>query len=299
MSRSYPSKLLLLGEYTIIKGASALAMPYPRYCTTWSDGPLPEEFSGTSLPKMGSQAALQQILAHIRQLEHPRLDLPRLEQELEEGLWLLSNAPIGYGLGSSGTVCAALYDRYALDKTTDLVDLQQALAQLEHSFHGKSSGIDPLVSYLNQAIQVRPSKAIEPVDLPPELSGVVFLVDTQHPRVSTPLITFFMEQCEQPHFEHNFLAPAAEAVEVALAAWLQNDFTTLYEAVRRIAALQLAHLPPMVLPQWQSIWQKGLDTGDYCLKLCGAGGGGFWLGFAPNWELVLQHFEADQVQRVF
>jgi mevalonate kinase len=26
-----------------------------------------------------------------------------------------------------------------------------------------------------------------------------------------------------------------------------------------------------------------LDNGDYFLKLCGAGGGGFMLGFTDNW----------------
>lgn len=294
----YPSKLLLLGEYTVIKGSPALAMPYPSYQTAWSDAADAATLAGSTLSKMGSQAALQNILSHIRQLERPRLDVPRLEADLEAGLWLLSNAPIGYGLGSSGTVCAALYDRYALDKTTDLAQLQQELAQLEHSFHGKSSGIDPLVSYLRQALQILPSKEVVPTTLEAQLSGVVFLVDTQTPRVSTPLIEFFVKQCQRPAFEQAFIEPAVEAVQVAIDAWLDGQFEHLYGAAQRISKLQLEHLPPMVLPEWRAAWRRGLDSGDYCLKLCGAGGGGFWLGLAPTWEQVLQHFELSQVQRV-
>lgn len=299
MHRSYPSKLLLLGEYTIIQRSAALAMPYPYYETTWSDSVSDEQIARSTLSQMGSQTALNQILAHVRQLETPRLDIKSLQKDLDKGLWLLSNAPIGYGLGSSGTVCAALYDRYALVPTEDRAQLQQELAQVEHSFHGKSSGIDPLVSYLHKALHVHPNGYVETVQLPPHLPGVIFLVDTQTPRVSTPMIEFFLAQSQQDAFVNGFVRPTSAAVEVALEAWLDSDFDTLYMAAQHISALQLEHLPPMVLPEWRDAWQHGLETQDYCLKLCGAGGGGFWLGFAPTWEQVLQHFDPRQVQRVF
>ena len=297
--RSYPCKLLLLGEYTIIRGSAALAIPYPRYKTAWSDQVTDRTLAATTLPKMGSQEALQKILTHIRQLQTVALDLVRLEEDLEQGLWLLSDAPVGYGLGSSGTVCAALYDRYAVHPTQDWGHLQQQLAQLENAFHGKSSGIDPLISYLQQPVRVDPAGHLVPLsDLPP-LNGTLFLVDTQTPRVSTPLIDFYMAQSETAAFERAFIQPAMAAVERALPAWLAGQWAALYEAVRQLSALQLRHLPPMVLPGWRDRWQRGLDSGDYCLKLCGAGGGGFWLGFAPTWEQVLAHFDPAEIQRVF
>lgn len=297
--RSYPCKLLLLGEYTIIRGSAALAIPYPHYQTAWSDQVTATTLDTSTLSKMGSQKALQHILSYIRDLKEVVLDIPRLEADLANGLWLLSNAPIGYGLGSSGTVCAALYDRYAVTPTTDWRELQLQLAQLEHSFHGKSSGIDPLISYLNCPVRVEPSGSLVPIDSLPPLDGVLFLVDTQTPRVSTPLIDFYMKQSEAMAFQQDFIQPAAAAVEQALLAWLQGQFTALYAVIRQLSALQLHYLPPMVLPEWRDRWQQGLDSGDYCLKLCGAGGGGFWLGFAPTWEQVLVHFEESKVQRVF
>lgn len=296
--RSYPCKLLLLGEYTIIRGSEALAIPYARYQTAWSDQVTPQSLTST-LSKMGSQDALQKILPYIQSLKSVALDIPRLESDLKNGLWLLSNAPVGYGLGSSGTVCAALYDRYALEPATDWSVLQTHLAQLEHSFHGKSSGIDPLISYLNQPVRVESSGTVVPLPELPPLEGVLFLVDTKTPRVSTPLIDFYIAKSETAAFEQDFVQPAMAAVGRALPAWLQGQFAALYAAVRQLSALQLQHLPPMVLPEWRPRWQRGLDSGDYCLKLCGAGGGGFWLGVAPTWEQVLRHFEEGEVQRVF
>lgn len=297
--RSYPCKLLLLGEYTIIRGSAALAIPYSRYQTAWSDQVTAATLDASTLSKMGSQEALQHILPHIRDLKEVVLAIPRLEADLANGLWLLSNAPIGYGLGSSGTVCAALYDRYAVAPTTDWQELQLHLAQLEHSFHGKSSGIDPLISYLNCPVRVEPSGTLVPIDSLPPLDGVLFLVDTQTPRVSTPLIDFYIGQSETMAFQKGFIQPAMAAVERAMPAWLKGQFAALYAAIRQLSALQLRYLPPMVLPEWRDRWQRGLESGDYCLKLCGAGGGGFWLGLAPTWEQVLEHFEASEVQRVF
>jgi mevalonate kinase len=31
----------------------------------------------------------------------------------------------------------------------------------------------------------------------------------------------------------------------------------------------------MIPEQFHAIWQKGIDTNDYYLKLCGSGGGGY------------------------
>jgi len=38
----------------------------------------------------------------------------------------------------------------------------------------------------------------------------------------------------------------------------------------------------MILPEFMSIWRMGLESDEFYLKLCGAGGGGFILGFAQD-----------------
>jgi len=72
-------------------------------------------------------------------------------------LYFDSSIPQGYGVGSSGALVAAIYDTYAIDKieatetlTRDkLLRLKEIFSLMESFFHGKSSGLDPLNSYLS------------------------------------------------------------------------------------------------------------------------------------------------------
>ena len=288
---SYPSKILLLGEYTIIQNSAALAIPYTHYKSYWSDHPLFDHFKNTIEPSFSKQS-LQKIAIDLKSLDRPLLDLNQLEEDLKNGLWLCTNSPMGYGLGSSGAVCAAIYDRYGLQKAVELSLLKQDLALLEHSFHGKSSGIDPLIAYIKQPLWVHADKSIHSIDLPKKKEGAIFLIDSQLPRISTPLINFFVESCEQPAFNQSFVAPVSLAVDKAIHALIEGNFKDLMQSIRLISELQLAYLSPMIPTIARKLWQEGLDSNDFYLKICGAGGGGFMLGFAYDWEKVKPHFDA-------
>lgn len=297
MARVYPSKLLLFGEYTVIQQSAALAIPYYKYTTFWSDGVIPENFE-LSLPEEACKKGLWSIYEDLLAKDVQSLDLAKLEKDLKDGLWLVSNSPIGYGLGSSGAVCAALLDRYGVDSIEDRTALQQTLAALECSFHGKSSGIDPLVSFLQQPLWVQAGGKVVPTSLAPLSSSSIFLIDSQHPRVSTPLINFFVEQCKKDSFLQDFVVPVAAAVDQAIAAWQQDDGKALLSAVQLISEKQLLHLHPMVLPAWRSLWEKGLESQDFYLKICGAGGGGFLLGFAENWERAAGYLDEKLAEQL-
>jgi len=39
---------------------------------------------------------------------------------------------------------------------------------------------------------------------------------------------------------------------------------------------------PMIPSDFHDLWKKGIDSESYFLKLCGSGGGGYILGFAPD-----------------
>lgn len=297
MSSVYPSKLLLLGEYTIIQQSAALAIPYYKYRTFWSDAQLPISFE-VSLPKAQCQEGLWAIYKELEAKKIDTLLLPQLKKDLEEGLWLVSNSPIGYGLGSSGAVCAALYDRYGIGEAMNQTLLQKTLAELECSFHGKSSGIDPLVSYLKQPLWAKKNGQVVPTRLSTLSEACVFLIDSQQPRVSTPLINFFVEQSKKDSFLQDFVMPVSSAVDRGIAAWQQDNGATLLEAVTLISEKQLTYLPPMVLPVWRPLWEKGLETGDFYLKICGAGGGGFLLGFAKDWEQAARYLDPKLSERL-
>ena len=52
---------------------------------------------------------------------------------------------------------------------------------------------------------------------------------------------------------------------------------------------------------FKGVWEKGLNNQKYFLKLCGSGGGGFLLGFAPDFEAAkeeLKEYDLKIVQRI-
>jgi mevalonate kinase len=59
-------------------------------------------------------------------------DLAELKNDVETGMYFDSSIPQGYGVGSSGALVAAIYDRYAQDKITVLENLtREKLLQLK------------------------------------------------------------------------------------------------------------------------------------------------------------------------
>ena len=56
----------------------------------------------------------------------------------------------------------------------------------------------------------------------------------------------------------------------------------------------------MIPDSFHQLWQQGIDTNDYYLKLCGSGGGGYILGFTEDYEKtkkLLQNHKLEMVYR--
>ena len=104
------------------------------------------------------------------------MDLSKLRQDTENGMYFDSSIPQGYGVGSSGALVAAIYDKYAIDKITvlenltkeKLLKLKAIFGEMESFFHGKSSGLDPLNSYLSLPILINKNN-IESTHLPMQI----------------------------------------------------------------------------------------------------------------------------------
>ncbi len=270
----YPAKVLLFGEYVVLLGARALSLPLRRFGGAW-DWADAAEPSRAALHAFAHSEALAQIA---------ELDVAAFQREVAQGLVFRSDIPMGYGLGSSGALCAATYDRYAQPKATDLTALRQTLALMESHFHGKSSGIDPLTSYVNRPLLFGPGSAVERFEQRPWKGQppVVFLLDTGLPRQTAPLVQWFMEQRLHPDFAARLEAELLPAHEALLNAWKDGDATATWLLLQRLSAFQLAHLQPMIPPPWRQRWANTLAKGEVVFKLCGAGGGGFLLGFAHS-----------------
>ena len=265
----YPAKVLLLGEYTILNGSKALALPYHDLSGKWSTEENDSEVRESSRKSLLNLAE--------------KMNLPLLKKDLGDGLWFDSSIPQGFGLGSSGAVIAAVFDRYG--KTQDDLEANKvALARLEDFFHGSSSGFDPLVSHIQKPLLIHNVREVEVLEERPNLKGF-FLVNTGKPRQTGPLVSIYQEKMKDPQFKQGCAEILAKDVNFAIDAVLKNDSLNLFHHIWHISKFQWEFFPEMIPTSVRGLWARGLETGDFALKLCGAGGGGFLLGYSNKLDL--------------
>ena len=158
---------------------------------------------------------------------------------LEKDLWFNSDIPIGYGLGSSGALCAAIYDKFATVKSIQIEEIMLELAEIERFFHGQSSGIDPLVSFLKKSIVIDNEKKVKIYD---DLKfenlrgeGAIFVIDTKISRSTTNLVEYYKSLKINSNFKNEFINPLSHLVSLAIEQFLKilNDLS-----------LNVGHLSP-------------------------------------------------------
>lgn len=277
--RAYPSKLLLFGEHVLLIGSSALAVPMPAYSGKW--------LGNGGKEALVLERKLMQF-AYSKQLQAvDGLQAAEFLHDLQNGLRFDSSIPIGYGLGSSGALCAAVYDRYCLQKTNDLSELKAIFAQMESFFHGSSSGIDPLTSYLAKPLLIRQKTSVQLVEMAPwEQQPIVFLIDSAMPRQTGPLVQWFLAQWETPLFANTLQTEYLPAHERMIQSWMEADAASFWPTLRQVSRFQFDYFVPMIPATLRSVWSESFDSQDITFKVCGAGGGGFMLGFSQSMEPV-------------
>jgi len=241
--RHYHGKLLLLGEYTILRGSQGLALPLDLFSGFWS--------------KEGADPApgiLNKIVDYLVENPFPfELDLARFRKDIKEGWHFNSNIPFGYGAGSSGALTAGIYDRYAVDKTVELSQLKKELGLIEGFFHGASSGIDPLICYLNQSVLLRGKKELEVVENMPDYRNQFFLIDTGISRKTAPLVNIFLEKSKEVNYRERCDAELIPAVDEAIAAFFASDQESLFEQWHEISFFQYKYFQEMIPASFRQV----------------------------------------------
>ncbi len=291
------AKILLFGEYSIMCGSMALTVPYTRFKGELSF--INDDTYTDQIFAKGSNESLLRFMVYLKGLKEKgelptNLDLPALGKDIKSGLYFESTIPQGFGVGSSGALCAAVYDKYATDKiegdeglsSSNLQKLRKIFSQLESYFHGVSSGMDPLNSYIKIPFLIKPNVHIEPVGLPREFSknGGIFLINTGKPGKTGPLVNLFFNNCKEEGFMTLVKNEMIPFTNGSIEAMIEGEIKELFRNLKSLSKFLLAHLKPMIPGPFIEVWQKGLDTGSYYLKLCGSGGGGFLLGFTEDFE---------------
>lgn len=303
------SKILLFGEYGIIKDSKGLSIPYNFY-----NGALKVD-ENPSTEAIKSNESLRKFVLYLEQLqnEQPELvtfNLTTLKTDVERGMYFDSSIPQGYGVGSSGALVAAIYDKYANDKITvlenltreKLLQLKTIFAQMESFFHGKSSGLDPLNSYLSIPILINSKDNIEATGIPTQSTtgkGAVFLLDSGIVGETAPMVNIFMENLKDQGFRTMLKNQFVKYTDACVENFLGGDIKSLFSNTKKLSKVVLNNFKPMIPEEFHGIWQKGIDTNDYYLKLCGSGGGGYILGFTEDLEKAKNSLKDYKLEVVY
>ncbi len=279
------SKILLFGEYGIIKDSKGLSIPYNFY-----NGALKVD-ENPSVEAIKSNESLGRFVSYLEQLqeEQPALvtfAIDSLKADVARGMYFDSSIPQGYGVGSSGALVAAIYDKYAQNKITvlenltreKLLQLKAIFSAMESFFHGKSSGLDPLNSYLSIPILINSKDDIEATGIPSQSKsgkGAVFLLDSGTVGETAPMVTIFMENLKEEGFRKMLKTQFVKYTDACVENFLGGDMKSLFENTKKLSKVVLNNFKPMIPEAFHGVWQKGLETNDYYLKLCGSGGGGY------------------------
>lgn len=274
-----PAKVLLFGEHSILRGSQALALPLWDKGCAWAQGGSREQ-----------QGGLPGLLEYLKTHFPTHFNLRQLQADLTAGWYLESDIPVGYGLGSSAALCVAVFERYANEVGRTALAAEgpkKYFSKLESHFHGSSSGTDPLIIYERSSLLLMPDGTSQKVDLPLLPPGwQLFLVDTGQSRETAPLVNYFTERYDtDAEFRQKTESIWIPNVDAAIQALITGKPLDLWEAFGHISMFQRFQLPPMIIPAIEDAWENldGQPT-YFKLKLCGAGGGGFYLGLSTNWE---------------
>jgi mevalonate kinase len=270
---SFPAKLFLFGEYTALNGAASLAVPIGLYSGSWQEG-LHQAYP------FDLHAWYKYLLSDSLIRDH--LDVERMLYDYRTGIRFVANIPIGGGLGSSGALTAAVYSKYCSTKLSlkeDLELIKRILSAMESFFHGESSGVDPLVSYARKAYykDVSGECLLNDFEFPKEIK--VSLIPTSTSRDTGAMVATYRNWLQDSNFKQGIKQNLIPLVSKCIDNFLKDEHSGFEDSIGGLSKYQWQHFPTMIIDEIKDLWQEGMDGSEFKLKLCGAGGGGFYLGF--------------------
>ncbi len=303
------SKILLFGEYGIIKDSKGLSIPYNFF-----KGALKTD-KNDSNEAVESNGHLKKFVLHLKEVasKNPELvsfNFDVLQKDVDNGMYFDSSIPQGYGVGSSGALVAAIYDQYANNKITvlenltreKLLSLKKIFGKMEAFFHGKSSGLDPLNSYLSLPILINSQDNIESTSIPSQNTagkGAVFLLDSGSTGETAPMVQIFMEKMKSEGFRSMLKDQFIKHTDACVEDFVNGNVKSLFGNLKQLSHVVLDNFKPMIPAKFHGLWKQGIDTNDYYLKLCGSGGGGYILGFTQDFDKAKSALKDYQLEVVY
>lgn len=268
-------KWILAGEHAVVRGHSALVFPlldktltlrytYQQQSKLDLSANIAEQNSDTT------QILLQKIL------DHGLRCINRSNTSISGELHIESNIPVGVGMGASAALCVAITRWFASQQWICLQDEFRIARELEHFFHGQSSGLDIIgVSHsVGMHFQQSNTQPIQPTWSP---NWRLSFCGQQGPTAHC-VHTVQKLWSSSPEIAQSIDLRMQAAVMHAKQA-LEDPFTQDNSQQRLAQAIQQAHgcfqdwglIPPALQQHMQNL----LKEGALAVKPTGSGGGGY------------------------
>ncbi|WP_133137419.1 mevalonate kinase family protein [Legionella rowbothamii] len=265
-------KWILVGEHAVVRGHAALVFPIKERRLIFSYSAnvpsLSADYLGSSGPDMH--------LLFWSVLEHGLKLLGHSFNQLGGHFLLNSTIPVGGGMGASAALCVAMSRWFSAQQMLAQEECNAFAKELEHLFHGKSSGLDVA------------GVAAE--------GGVYFKAGEATPLRQTTQPQFFLSSCNQigitshciqqvqhlwenePGLAKQLDLQMAESVEDAKTALEQGGSEVTSDLVKAINKAADCFMQwGLVSESLQQHMNWLTSLGALAVKPTGSGGGGFVL----------------------
>ena len=274
-SISFNSKILLFGEYGIMHDSNALSIPYKKF-----NGSLSKSNHLSEDQKI-SNRNIESLYEYIIQEDYLNdiINSDNLKEEIDSGLYFDSNIPIGSGLGSSGALVSSIISRYSkVDlKSFSNSEIKKIMSLVESKFHGNSSGFDPAVSYFNKPMLYSNQK-IKLIERIAFKDFKVYIIDSQIDSSTKKMIKVFEDKISKSEFRlffnSKFINNSNQCID-----HLINTSKLFRDSVKELSNDTLHNFQEMIPEKLKNKWKEGIKNDSYYMKLCGSGGGGFFLAY--------------------
>ena len=274
-SISFNSKILLFGEYGIMHDSNALSIPYKKF-----NGSLSKSDHLSEDQKI-SNRNIESLYEYIIQEDYLNdiINSDNLKDEIDSGLYFDSNIPIGSGLGSSGALVSSIISRYSkVDlKSFSNSEIKKIMSLVESKFHGNSSGFDPAVSYFNKPMLYSNQK-IKLIERIAFKDFKVYIIDSQIDSSTKKMIKVFEDKISNSEFRLFFNSKFINNTNQCIDH-LINTSKLFRDSVKELSNDTLHNFQEMIPEKLKNKWKEGIKNDSYYMKLCGSGGGGFFLAY--------------------